>query len=65
MPTKHNGFRDWILGMVALLLVASAVGGVRVYARVGVLENETSNLKEDIRDIKETVHRIEHALTKR
>ncbi len=62
---KTNGFRDWVLGIVAALIIASALGGVSVYARVGVLENESNNLKEDITDIKDTVDRIERYLTKR
>ena len=62
---KTNGFRDWVLGIVAALIIASALGGVSVYARVGVLENESNNLKEDITDIKDTVDRIEKYLTER
>ena len=62
---KTNGFRDWALTAIGVLAVAGVLGGVKVYASVKVLENESSNLKEDISDIKDTVDRIEGYLTKR
>ncbi len=65
MAMKTNGFRDWILGIVALFIVAGALGAVRVYARVGILENQNINLKEDIGEIKETLLRIEDYLKKK
>ena len=62
---RANGFNKWILVIAAALVVSFTVGGVNVYARVSVLENESKNLKEDITEIKKTVHRIEHLLTTR
>ena len=56
---RPHGFRDWVLGIVASLVIAGVVGGVGVYAQVRVNTRELDIHANESRATQERVSAVE------
>ncbi len=55
----RNGFRDWLLGLVGVLVVAGILGGVKVAADQSVIDQKVHTNTTELENRRERVYSID------